>query len=99
MWLLTLIIGLIVGWFARTLVDLIRQVQEKIIGIDHDIKAHDEEEPGVVRPGLTYSDAPRPARITKLKPPEDEDSDIVRSPSPRQVALEEEANRKRVRTL
>lgn len=95
MWLLTLIIGLIIGWFARTLVDLIRQVQEKISKIDRDIESQDEEEPGITRPGSVST----PAGITKLKPTQNEDSDIVRSPSPRQVALEEEANRKRVRTL
>lgn len=95
MWLLTLIIGLVIGWFARTLVDLIRQVAQKIKGIEEALETKEHDEPGIVRPGIIQ----RPTGITKLKPVDDGESSIVRSPSPRQVALEEEANRNRVRTL
>lgn len=98
MWLATLIIGLIIGWFARTLVDLIRQVLQKINLVSVAIEAQDEEEAGISRPGIVTTSG----GIKKLKPvsqSEDNESPIVRAPSPRQVALEEEANRKRPRTL
>lgn len=91
MWLLTLIIGSILGWYAHELINLLKQLVDKSVELKETVEKIPEDEPGVISGGKVYSRG----KIQKLKPvdnSDEDDSPIVRSLTPEQFAIQQVAD-------
>lgn len=93
MWVLTLIIGLIVGWYGSQLFELLQKILSGLKDLEKAEKQ--KEQSGIVRPGQVTEKG----KFIQLPSQPAEDSNIVRSPSPREFARQQIVDEKMDRKI